>query len=572
MWPGRKQGWLAGYRSALRERDVRLLLGGLFTSGMGSWAYSAALLGYVYSRTHSLTWVGGASLTRFLPVLLLSAYGGVVAERVERVRLMIGSDALSSLWQAVLAVVVAVQGPVALVLGFVALTAATNVVYEPAVAATLPTIVSEDDLVAANALKGTIDNLVLLIGPAAGAVLLLLGSATLVFAINAGSFMLSALLVARMRARNRPVDVTEEGRASLLKQMAVGARTIVEHRAARTLVAFCALVSFVYGTDTVLLVAVSEHRLGTGQEGFAYLLAGIGLGGVLMAGAVDRLSRSARLGPIIVAGVAGYTLPTALLTVIHNPGLAVALQVLRGASTLVVDVMAITALQRSVPGDQLGRVFGVFWAFIVAAITLGTLVTPELVNAFGLNAGLWTMALGPVAVALLGYPALMAMDRDTANRTAMLAPKVAILEQLGIFAAARRSVLERLAAAEVEETFAPTTVIVREGEPAEALFVLVEGQVEVTAHGERGGPERRIRTMTAPTYFGEIGVLENVPRTATVRALTACRCERIRGETLLETLITAPPSTAMMENARSRLLTTHPSRQAAAATSATPAL
>ena len=90
--------------------------------------------------------------------------------------------------------------------------------------------------------------------------------------------------------------------------------------------------------------------------------------------------------------------------------------------------------------------------------------------------------------------------------------------------------------------------------------MLVDGEVEVTAQGEDGGGLHHIRTMTAPTYFGEIGVLEQIPRTATVTALTQCRCERIEGEMLLEALATAPASSSLMENARSRLLITHPSR------------
>jgi MFS family permease len=558
---GRLDAWFSGYRHALAQRDLRLLFAGLVTSATGSWAYNVALLGFVYARTHSLTWVGAAGLVRFVPSLIFSTYGGVIAERTERVRLMVSADLLCAFWQAALAVVAAESGPVALSLVLAGLTSVTNVVYNPAVAATIPTVVNEDDLVAANALNGTIDNLVVIAGPAVGAALLLLGSPSLVFAVNAGSFVVSALLVSRIRARSRPVDVTQEGRAGPLRQMAVGARTIISLPAARILVAYCALVSFVYGTDTVLFVGVSQHRLGTGEEGFGYLLAALGIGGILTAAAVDRISRSRQLAPIILAGVAGYTLPTALLTVIHSVWLAFPMEILRGGATLVVDVMAITALQRSVPSEQLARVFGVFFAFVLGAISLGALITPLIVHAFGLNAGLWTMAVGPFAIGLLGYPALVAMDRASAVKAALLAPKVAVLEQLGIFATASRSILERLAAAEEEVTFSPAATIVREGDPADALYVLVEGEVEVTAHGEGEGPDHRIRTMTGPTYFGEIGVLEGIPRTATVTALTDCRCERIEGSTLLEALATAPASSSLMENARNRLLVTHPSRK-----------
>ena len=157
--------WFRGYRSALGHRDVRLLLTSLLISATGSWAYNVALLAFVFERTNSLAWVGAAGIVRFVPALLLSAYAGVVAERMERVRLMLWSDWLCVAWQAGLVVIAATDGPVALGLAFAALTSATNVVYEPAVAATIPSLVEEDDLVAANALNGTIQSLVVVAGP-----------------------------------------------------------------------------------------------------------------------------------------------------------------------------------------------------------------------------------------------------------------------------------------------------------------------------------------------------------------------------------------------------------------------
>jgi len=551
--------WFRGYRSALGHRDLRLLLGSLVISASGSWAYNVALLAFVFERTNSLSWVGAAGIVRFVPALLLSPYAGVLAERMERIRLMVASDWLCAAWQLGLALVAAMDGPVAVALVFAALTSATNVVYEPAVEATLPSIVEEDDLVAANALNGTIQSLVVVAGPAMGAGLLLLGPPEIAFTVNAGSFLLSALLVSRVRSRSRPVDVTEAGTAGPLKQMMVGVQTIIGLPAARTLVAFSVLVSYVYGTDTVLFVAASEDKLGTGTHGFGYLLAGLGVGGLLAAPAVDRLAASRRLSLIIALGVAGYCLPTALLTVVHEPAVAFALQVLRGGSTLVVDVLAIAALQRAVPGDQLARVFGVFFAFVLGAISLGALLTPPVVDAFGLDAGLLVMAFAPFALGVLGYPSLVAIDRVASERAEALAPRVAVLEQLGIFAAASRTVLERLAGLAEEQEAPAGTAVVREGEPADALYVLVEGEVEVAARGE-AGEEHRIRLMSAPCYFGEIGVLERIPRTATVTALSDLRLLRLDGAALLEALTSIPPSSSLMENARTRLARTHPSR------------
>jgi CRP-like cAMP-binding protein len=212
-------------------------------------------------------------------------------------------------------------------------------------------------------------------------------------------------------------------------------------------------------------------------------------------------------------------------------------------------------------------VFGVFFAFILGAITLGALITPIIVHALGLNGGLLVMAVGPAALAVVGLPALLAIDRQTAERARQLAPRVAVLEALGLFSGASRPILERLAGAAETVSFTPGTPIVREGELADALYVLIDGEVRVTARGETDATqtedEREIRVMRAPTYFGEIGVLEGIPRTATVTAIGPCECERIDGDSLLEALTASPPSSSLMESARSRLAVTHPSRRMA---------
>jgi hypothetical protein len=102
-------GWLTGYRSVLAKHDVRALFSALLISTTGSWAYNVALLAFVFDRTHSLGWVGAAGFARFVPQLVFSVYGGVLAERTERIRLMMGSDLLCALWQGLLAVVAATQ-------------------------------------------------------------------------------------------------------------------------------------------------------------------------------------------------------------------------------------------------------------------------------------------------------------------------------------------------------------------------------------------------------------------------------------------------------------------------------
>ena len=153
----------------------------------GSWAYNVALLAFVYDRTHSLGWVGAAGFVRFLPALLLSPYSGVVVERTDRFRLMFCHQRSGHGLAVRPGGGGAGHGPVVLALVLLGARRGRNVFEAPAVGATLPTLVSENDLVAANALQSTIDNLTVILGPAIGAVLLLAGSPALVFFVNAGT-------------------------------------------------------------------------------------------------------------------------------------------------------------------------------------------------------------------------------------------------------------------------------------------------------------------------------------------------------------------------------------------------
>jgi CRP-like cAMP-binding protein len=152
------------------------------------------------------------------------------------------------------------------------------------------------------------------------------------------------------------------------------------------------------------------------------------------------------------------------------------------------------------------------------------------------------------------------IDRLTAERAAALAPRVALLEQLDFFASASRPILERLAGLATAESIPAGTAVVREGDTADAVYVLAEGEADVTARDEARLGEQAIRHMTAPSYFGEIGVLARVPRTATVTAATDLRVLRLDGRVLVDVLTSAPPSSSLMENARTRLARTHPAR------------
>lgn len=555
---GNAAGKRAGYRSALRSADLRWLLGSQLVSASGSWAYNVALMVLLYDQTHSTAWVAAGALCRFLPSLVCSAYGGVVAERFERVKLMVWLNVLALLLQAGLALVAWRAAPAAFALLLAGLTAVVTSPYNPAVAALIPQVVGEEDLAAANAMNATIDNVVVVAGPAIGAGLLLVGGPALAIAINAVSFAVAAVMLPAMSVRSRPSDVTRGGSAGPLHQVADGFRALASSAPVATFVAFSVLASFVYGTDTVLFVPIARQQLHSGTSGYGYLLAGLGVGGVAGAFLVNRLAARTRLAGAIVGGMAVFCLPTALLVVVHQPVVGFALQILRGAGTLVVDTLAITALQRSAPADMVARVFGAFFALVLAAISLGALITPLLLRA-GLHPTMLVYGAGIPALCLLALPWLLRADKVAAAKAELIAPRVAILERLDLFRTASRSSLESLAAAAEDVEVPAGTVLIAEGDVADAFYVLTEGRLDVSAVGENRLQSVFLRTLEPVSYAGEIGLLGGVPRTATVTAESDCRVLRIGGQDFLDALTSLSASPSLLEGARARLSVTHPS-------------
>jgi CRP-like cAMP-binding protein/predicted MFS family arabinose efflux permease len=546
-----------GYRALFRNRDYRLLFSGLAVSMSGSWAYNVALVVFVFNATHSPAWVAAASMTRFLCALVASPFGGLIADRVERVRWMVTLDAVALILQALLALVAALNGAVVLAIVLAALTSVTTSSYDPAARAATPAIVGEEHLAAANSAQSAVENLSVIVGPAIAGALLIFTTPDVVFAVNAVTFGLSALLVSRVRARSRTADITEGGTVGPLKQMADGLAAFFESPTVILLAGFSILASFVYGTDTVLFVVISRDQLGTGSAGYGYLLAALGVGGIVMAAFMNRIAAARRLGAIIVIGMAVFCLPTALLTVVHAPWIAFLLEVVRGAGTIVVDVLAITALQRLVKPEVVARVFGVFFAFALAAISLGALLMPILLGVVGLRTTLLIMGLAIPALSVVAYPWLRALDARALADLSAAEPRIATLQALDIFAGATRAALERLARSAVEEAVAAGTVLIREGATADDFFVLTDGTVDVSAVGE-GGVEHALGTLVPPDYFGEIGLLERRPRTATVIAASPCTILRINGDDFVDSLTVANLSPATLGRVQLRLARTHP--------------
>ena len=551
------RGRAGTFRAALSHRDYRFLLGSLAVSETGNWLYAAASIIYILDATGSASWVGLAAVVRLLPYILFGPLGGAIADRFDRRTVMIVSDLARAGLMGVLTVV-AMSDSTAAVIGAIAIAFVNNsfsAPYYPAVTAITPSVVPEDDLAAANALSGTIDNFALAFGPALSAVLLLLGPPPIAFAVNGITFLFSAYLVTRISVRGKVGEVEVE--ASLRSRMAAGGRAIRASREAMLLVGLSIAFGFMFGQEIVLFGPITGDFLGMSLDATGLLFAAPGIGGILATAAAGKLAARSHTAGILTISVLIAGIPLMMLSVVHLPAAAYLLLTIEGAAVIIADVVMTTTLQRVVPGERIGSVFGILGAVTVAGTALGSVVAPISIELFGLA---WATGLAGgvlLVLTLATLPVARRMDARAAARATELAPRVALLERLGIFEAATAAQLEGLAAAGVEEATTAGTVVITQGDEPDDLFVVVSGAVDVSVVDE--GPSRVVATLEAGDYFGEIGLLEKRPRTATVTTVADSVLFRIPGEDFLRILNEGPRiSTTLLAAVSNRLAVTSP--------------
>ena len=542
------------YRDALGHRDLRVLVLAFLIDQVGSWSYSVVIVVYIFDRTHSTQWLAAAGVCRWAPGLLLASYGGVLADRYQRTTVLIVSSLASAVVMTGMAVVVGLNAPVGFILALSALSAVTLAPYRPAAGALTPEVAGEKDLAAANSIFSGLESLVVVLGPGIGGLLLLTGRPVIGVVINAASFAIAAAVIARLRVRSIGGGDAD---GNALQQWVTGISALAAQPVALAIILFCALDSAVYGATTVLYVPLSI-RLGTGPNGYSYLLAGAALGGVLGAGLANRLSGASRLAPVIMGSICLQALPFLVTIPVRSPVLACALQVVSGVGMIVVDVLAITSLQRGLSGDVLSRVLGIFDTLVLGGILLASLATGILLAHADVNVALIAVGAGIPVLALLGLPTLLRADRASAAVVERLRPRVELLSVLDLFAGADRSVLERLAAAAEEIVLPAHSVIIREGDTPDALWILVRGELTVRARGD-GTKPRQLAPVIAPGYVGELGLLRGIPRTASVRTRQECALLRIDGQEFLSALQATRPSASLLAIAGARMART-PSR------------
>ena len=526
-------------------------------SSAGDWLYNVALVIFVYEQTSSPGWVAATTVTRLAPYVFLGPIGGAVAERHDARRVMVVSDAVRAVLMGLLALVAATGGPAVLAVLLSFLATAAGTAYLPCVARGLPELVGEQHLAAANSVSSTVQNVAVVVGPAIGGLVLALGSTTWAFAINAGTFVASAAVLRGIRSIP---GVSSLDGTSLRAQLSGGWNVLRTSRAARWLTATQMMGASVYGLVTVFFVLIPTDLLGAGSGGTGLLYGAVGVGGVAIAGLATTMADSGRPSVWLVVSIGLSGLPLAALAPADSMGPALVVVGVLGAALVVGDIVAMTVLQRSLPPDAIARVFGMADALTVLAMLAGSAVAPVVVDAVGLEDALLLCGLASAGLGLIALPPLLSLDRASEARRLALAPHVEALDRLAVFDGAGRRGLEAMAASAARERVAAGTVVVREGDPATAFFVVVEGRLAVHALGERDGI-RRIGTLRPGDAFGEIGLVAQLPRTATVSAVADCVLDRIDGEAFLSALQADDNARAtFLRRAEVGLARSHPSK------------
>jgi Cyclic nucleotide-binding domain/Major Facilitator Superfamily len=278
----------------------------------------------------------------------------------------------------------------------------------------------------------------------------------------------------------------------------------------------------------VLVVVTSFELLGLDEAGVGLLYAAVGVGGLVGGFIALLLASSGHLARDFAVGLALFGLPLALIGGVPISVVAVVGLAILGIGNSIVDVNALTIMQRAVPDAVLGRALGALEGLLLATLGLGALAAPILIELVGPEAALVaTGALLPL-LAVLTRPRLRALDRTTSAPDA-----TALLRGVPMLAALPESVLERLAREAVPATFPAGHVILREGEPGARFYIVEKGQVAILG-----------RTFGPGDGFGEIALLRDVPRTATATAVTDAELVALEREPFVAAVTGHAPAAA----------------------------
>ena len=520
---------LRALREVFRSPDLgRLELAWLATS-TGIWGGALVLAVYAYD-VGGATAVGLMGMFRTLPGAPVAPFLALVADRYPRRSVLLATNALRTVTMAGIAVAVHADAGIGAVYALAALLAIVGPSYKPAQAAMFPLLArTPSELSSANVAASMLLNLAFLVGSVAGGVLLTVTSTATVLGGVAAMFAVSLIFLARITPDRRP-RVEPDTRSE--HETLAGFRVVREHPEVRELVSLLSALTLVEGAIDALVVVAALSFLDIGESGAGFLWAAWGAGAIWGgAVALGLLSRN-RLTLGLTAGSIALGGTIALTGIVSAAVLAAATLAGAGGGYVLVEIAANTLLQRLAPDHVLARVFGVVETLYLVSVGLGAAAAALLVDLLGARGAL-------VSVGSL-MPLMILLRRSHLSRLEAGAPvpgrEYGLLRHNRIFAPLPVATTERLARNLVEVRPEEGAEVITQGDLGHRYYVIAEGEFDAFEDGVHQ------RTMGPGDGFGEIALLRDIPRTATVRAQAGAVLLALEREAFVEAVTGLPHS------------------------------
>jgi MFS family permease len=517
---------VGAFRSVFANDDLRRVELAYLLFEMAKWGTRVAILVVAYQQ-------GGAAETglvatiQLIPAAIVAPLASVVGDRMRRDRALVLGYAVQTVAVGAVAAALYLEAPIALVYALAAVVAASVTLTRPVQSALFPQLArSTDELVAENVVSATISSAMALAGPVAYAALIALDGPELALGVFAGLHLGATLLVTRLRPEPRPAPSHDRP----VREALAGFRELAQQPNERLVMGLLVGQSMISGALEIVLVVVALGLLDLPPSGAGILTAARGAGGLLGGLWATRLVGKPQLGAALALGVIVYGLGTAALAFAATAVLTATFLVVAGTGHARADVAGRILLQRVVPDRILARVFGVLEGAKEAGAAVGAAVTPLLVAALGLRGGILAAGLLlPIAVILL-----TARIRAVDKAVQLLEQEVSLLQSLDLFAPLTSHTLEGIATRLTRVAATPGVVLMREGDPGDRFYIVADGELELSREG------RAMATLGPGSYFGEIALLTDHPRTATVTASTPSTLLALDRVDFLEAITKAP--------------------------------
>ena len=551
---------IAAYRTIAGNRNLLRLFTGEFVSNIGDWLYLVALLVVVYRESSDPFLLGVIGGARIIPYVLLSVPAGIVVDRYDRRLVLIVTDLIRGLAMIGLAANTFLDGPVLLTVALAIFATCFAVFFRPSMGAYLPSLVrNEAELGPANSVYATLSEITFIIGPAVGGLIIAATDLGWAFVINAASFLAPVVILWTLPPNNPravnpvaaapPGDAGEPGETAGAEQAAetdasaVPVRTIL--RPVAGLAIFDIVTGFLWGGLSVALVILAVDRLGAGEDATGFLWAAIGVGGVFGAVASSSIILRPNLGPVLLLGAIVLSVGFVFLGTVESVPLALVALGVVAAGALLAQVVGETVLQRVVPDAIRGRTLGTLQTLSTLTYAAGSFAVPVLMVGIGAQA---ILTVGGIAImaAAIGTFVLVGPHFQRGAATEAAAAALGRVARLPLFAGVPPAALEVAVTRLVPVPVTAGSVVIREGDSSDRFYIIESGRFGVDQLDPGTRLQRRLRVMGPDEVFGELGLMHNAPRSATVTAETDGRLLALDGPDFLELLNVGPDLSGRM--------------------------